>query len=51
MRTGRMALVESLLPAYVIEVARDPDSSVQMLNLPEIFDLYVLLFDTFPHQK
>jgi tRNA (guanine-N7-)-methyltransferase len=38
MRTGRMALVESLLPAYVIEVARDPDSSVQMLNLPEIFD-------------
>ena len=38
MRRGRTALVESLLPAFGIEIARDLDSSAQMLNLREIFD-------------
>ena len=38
MRRGRTALVESLLPAIGIKIIRDLDSSVQMLNLPGIFD-------------
>jgi len=37
MRRGRIALVESLLPAFQIEIVRDSGGSAQMLNLPEIF--------------